>query len=232
MRRIALATIVMLALPAATGAAELDATLANVRSALDRGYGATCSLEMTPVDRNGYYRCLDIGPYRFVEEYGRTRAFVITPGQPPFEVLVSDQTGARFSYKGPWETDLSRQVADWYAFEIGGGRTLETRALGEAEAVSAARDTVSTYLESLEPTTEPATSSVQPAPVQAAPVQPQVFYIVPPGFSPQQYSSPVPQPLLAPGNPLEIPSTGVPSIPGVQQPGVLVAPGVVTYPVP
>jgi len=195
-----------------------------VRDGLSRGYGSSCSLEMQPVERNGYYPCLDIGPYRFVEEYGRLRAFVISPGQPPFEILVSDAEGTRFSYKGPWETDLSKQVESWHAYEIGGGKQQAAAAMGEATRVGAARDTVSAYLESQQPVVVPAEEPLTPPAASSAP--PQVYYIMPPGFPQQQYT----QPLTPTSIPGEIPVTGVPSINGIAQPGTLVAPGVVAYP--
>lgn len=192
-----------------------------VQDGLSKGHGAMCSLEMQPVAQNGYYPCLDIGPYRFVAEYGRTRAFVVTPGQPPFEILVSDGAGTRFSYKGPWETDLANQVASWHAYEIGGGRTQQSVAADEAARVGAARDSVTAYLESQKP--KPVEDPAAPQSAQQAPVQPQIYYIVPPAFTPQATTA------TPPANG-QIPLTGVQTIDGIQRPGTLVAPGVVAYP--
>lgn len=206
-------------------ASSLPQALETVRYAMSRGYGAVCSLEMIPVERNGYYRCLDVGPYRFVEEYGRTRAFVITPDQPPFEIMVEDAQGARFSYRGPWETNLVQQVDTWYAYEIGGGRAQAQAASDEAARAGAATDAVTAYLKSLEPA-QPETAPAAQAPIQQVqPSQPQIYYIMPPGFTPQQYST-----ATTPAASQPIPSSGVPTIEGIDPPGVLVAPGVVAYP--
>jgi hypothetical protein len=96
--------------------------IATVRSALDRGHGQSCSLSAEPVSRGGYYPCLDIGPYRFVAEYGRMRAFVLIEGQPPFPILHSESGQVEFLVRGPWQEDLAERVSTWWEDEVSGGR--------------------------------------------------------------------------------------------------------------
>ncbi|CAH1692040.1 conserved exported hypothetical protein [Hyphomicrobiales bacterium] len=96
--------------------------IATVRSALERGHGQSCSLSAEPVSRGGYYPCLDIGPYRFVAEYGRMRAFVLIEGQPPFPILHSEAGQVEFLVGGPWQNDLAERVSTWWDDEVSGGR--------------------------------------------------------------------------------------------------------------
>ncbi|BCB22505.1 hypothetical protein [Bosea sp. ANAM02] len=112
---------------AALGAAPAQAkgdqeAIATVRSALDRGHGQSCSLSAEPVARGGYYPCLDIGPYRFVAEYGRMRGFVLIEGQPPFPILHAESGQVEFLVRGPWQDDLAERVSAWWEDEVSGGR--------------------------------------------------------------------------------------------------------------
>jgi len=226
-----LAAILLAALPQAAYASDAGAAGAvdTVSAALAKGYGATCSLEMQPVASGGYYPCLDIGPYRFVAEYGRTRGFVLTEGQPPFPVLVSDAAGARFEYQGTWVQDLPARVAQWWAAQSAPPPSPDTEA-----ARAAADDAVTRYLRSLEPAQPPQPA---PEPVVAQPQPPQVIYVMPPNFTPAPQQPQQGLPAAAPG---QIPVTGVPfpQVGGTAQGlvpgpgGVLVAPGVVSYPPP
>lgn len=200
---------VILAAAVMTGAAtasDLDTALAVVSQAISKGYGAECDLGMRPSADQAYYPCIDVGPYRFVAEYGKTRGFVLVPDQEPFEILVSDGAGARFTVQGNWMTDLPVRVQGWWS-SVG-------VTSGEPDRAAAAGDAVAAYLRSLEP---PA-PEVPPAPAatQSVVQQPQVFYIVPPAYG--QPASPAAQP--------------APTIPSglAPQGGVLMAPGVVGYP--
>jgi hypothetical protein len=75
------------------------------------GHGATCSLAMEPTRTDGYYPCVDFGPYRMVKEYGRVSGFVVGKGRKPFKVFVSDDAGERFVVGGPWESDMAGRLA-------------------------------------------------------------------------------------------------------------------------
>lgn len=78
--------------------------------AIDRGYGQTCDLKAMPsIAGNGYYPCIDIGPYRFVREYanaGYRIAGYLVAGGEPFRFLETTGLTANLLIKGPWETDL------------------------------------------------------------------------------------------------------------------------------
>lgn len=77
--------------------------------ALDRGYGQTCDLKAMPTPTDGYYPCIDIGPYRFVREYAnagfRIAGYLVAGGEP-FRFLESSSAGTNLLIQGPWETDL------------------------------------------------------------------------------------------------------------------------------
>lgn len=197
-----------------------DTALAQIRDALNRGYGQTCSLEMQPVDQNGYYPCIDVGPYRFVVQYGHTSAFVLIQGQAPFRILDGTDSGANFEYQGPWVNDLPAQVAQWYDDEVLGARAAAQADASQAAREQAAGDAVTAYLKSLEPSSS---SEPMPNPQPASPA-PQVIYILPPNY-PAQSATPTP----LQGGPA-VTQDGIPSLPGLPGEGVLVAPGVVSYP--
>lgn len=122
MRFVILALVATLSGPASAEAKGDEEAIATVRSALDRGHGGSCSLSAEPVARGGYYPCLDIGPYRFVAEYGRMRAFVLIEGQAPFPILHSQSGQVEFLVRGPWQDDLAERVSTWWEDEVSGGR--------------------------------------------------------------------------------------------------------------
>lgn len=217
MRRVAClaASIAVISFPAlADGPAD---AIALVHSAVAKGYGAACSLEMVPVSTGGYYHCVDAGPYRIVLEYGRTRAFVVIPGEAPFEILVSDAAGTRFEMQGVWETDFAQRVSDWWNATVMGEQASSIARLAEEGRAAAAGSAVEAYLKSLEPK-----APDEEPPAVAAQPSPQVIYIVPPNYAlpsaGQQQTAPSTMPVTPPG--------GLMPAPG----GVLVAPGVVAYP--
>lgn len=202
-----------------------------VNEAMSKGYGQLCSLEMMPVAAGGYYPCLDIGVYRFVAEYGRTRGFVLIPGQAPFEIFWVDGQGARFQVQGAWEADLPLRVELWWNDVVLGGRANQIASQTEAERNAAAGAAVDAYLKSLQPAAPDPTPA---APVSTQPMAPQVIYIVPPNYGAAPAMAPAQAPIAAQSD--QIPITGVPFPSIGQQPmmpqpgGVLVAPGVVAYP--
>lgn len=197
-------TVLLLLGPAA--ASDITTAIAAVSQAISKGHGVDCDLAMKPSVSAAYYPCIDVGPYRFVIEYGRTRGFVLVPDQDPFEILLSDAAGTRFTVQGAWTNDLAPRVAGWWS-SLGAGNATSDRS-------AAAGDAVNAYLRSLEPA--PTETEVQAAQPESHPAQPQVFYIVPPNYTPQTSSPPPP-----------------PAIPSGYAPngGVLLAPGVVGYPV-
>lgn len=91
------------------------------RKALDKGYGSTCSLEMKPVDRGGYFPCLDFGPYRLVFVYGAVKGFVVQEGREPFPILAGTPDSPEFTREGPWTTDMPARLAMWWNDVVEGG---------------------------------------------------------------------------------------------------------------
>lgn len=82
--------------------------------AMAKGYGTMCSLTMMPSASDGYYPCLDFGPYRYVREYQKVSAYVVGPDKKPFKVMGGTKADPRFTIGGPWETDMAaRMVAFW-----------------------------------------------------------------------------------------------------------------------
>ncbi len=89
--------------------------------ALSKGYGTTCSLSMVPSKSDGYYPCLDFGPYRYVREYQKVSAYVVGPDKKPFKVMGGTRADPRFSVGGPWEQDMAaRMIAFWNDVVEGG----------------------------------------------------------------------------------------------------------------
>lgn len=204
--------------------AQTEGPIAIVKDALLRGYGGVCSLAMEPVAQGGYFPCVDIGPYRFVEEYGRTTGFVIMDGQPPFRILVQDQEGTHFEVQGPWVQDLPVRVQDWFHAEVEGGRAEAELAQAAADRNAAAGGAVDAYIKSLEPPASPApVATAQEAPNGL--VTPQVIYILPPGYQVAQPQTDATQAMgaIMGGSPGQQPMMPAPG-------GILVAPGVVGYP--
>jgi hypothetical protein len=114
---------------ASTGIVRADG--ANVvvdyaEKALAKGYGTTCSLSMIPNTADGYYPCLDFGPYRYVREYQKISAYVVGPDKKPFQVMGGTRSEPKFSIGGPWEQDMAaRMVAFWNDVVEGGAKKAE-----------------------------------------------------------------------------------------------------------
>jgi hypothetical protein len=134
--------------------------------AMERGYGKTCSLEMIPVARGGYYPCLDFGPYRLVKQYGRITGYVVREGKQPFLVFRTEEGLGGFTVKGPWEADMPAKIALFWN-DVVEGRGQETKASIEIENERLAAEEYVSGL-SKPPAAKPApTSSAET--IQAAP---------------------------------------------------------------
>ena len=180
-----------------------------VQAAIEKGHGAECSLSGEVVSTGGYFHCLDVGPYRFVSEYGRTRAFVIVDKQPPFAIMTTENGEPEFLVKGPWQTDLTTRVAKWWSDEIEGGRidreTQEATSQRQMDAERAVRRFTSPDSEPI--TSEPSNPNlITPStPADPAAIQPQATDTAP------AVSRPLPAGAkqIAPGV-VEIPTDGLP----------------------
>jgi len=100
--------------------------------AMERGYGGTCSLEMIPVARGGYYPCLDFGPYRIVKQYGRVTGYVVREGRAPYLVFKTEAGEGGFVVRGPWETDMPAKIALFWN-DVVEGKGAEAKAKQEIE---------------------------------------------------------------------------------------------------
>lgn len=237
-----------LALSAQTRQPELEA-VETVVKALDRGYGMTCSLTGVPAPTGGYYRCIDIGPYRFMSEYNRMRAFVLVDGQPPYPVMSTESGRPEFLVKGPWQDDLAQRVRDWWSDEVEGGRSRRDSAEDQARRRREAERAVRRFSE---PEAEPEDQrpGLYPQEQLLLPVPEGPYYDQrPQQLDPRQYERPrqaapppasLPAPMTAPRplNPTaRVPSQTTAPLPGGSIPlrslpggPSVVAPGVTVYP--
>ena len=196
-----------------------QAAMETVEAALQRGHGTTCSLEAVPVARGGYWPCVDIGPYRFVKEYGKTKAFVVLKDSAPYPILSSEGGNAEFLVSGEWTRDLPMRVTEWWEDEVQGGRTKKESAGAADTRRRDAEQAVGRFVSPPPPAVHPRTE--QTVPVETAPPPP------PP--------APVPQTSAAQAGTLQqgddLRARPIPVAPQAVPPGgVLVAPGVVGYP--
>jgi hypothetical protein len=138
-RILASAVVGMIGLAPAARAAADTAAIEMAKRAISMGYGARCSLEMIPVDRGGYYPCIDIAPYRIVFLYGSVRAFVVQDGRIPYQIMEGTEDRPAFA-DGPWTADMSARVSIWWHNTVeGGAKQLEdTRKQGEEKAAAEA----------------------------------------------------------------------------------------------
>ncbi len=89
--------------------------------AIAKGYGKTCDLSMQPSNQDGYYPCIDFGPYRYVREYQKVSAYVVGPGRTPFKIMAGTSQSPKFILGGPWEQDFAaRAVMFWNDIVEGG----------------------------------------------------------------------------------------------------------------
>lgn len=114
---------------ASTASAKADGAgiiIDYAERALARGYGATCSLSMVPSSTDGYYPCLDFGPYRYVREYQKISAYVVGKDKKPFKIMGGTRSAPRFVIGGPWEQDMpQRMIAFWNDIVEGGAEKAE-----------------------------------------------------------------------------------------------------------
>jgi hypothetical protein len=146
-------------------AADSDTSaIDTARRAISMGYGAECSLEMKPVDRGGYYPCIDIAPYRIVFLYGAVRVFVAQKDRQPFPVMEGPQDSPVFTIDGPWTADLSARVALWWRDTVEGGAQKAKDVQQQSESKKAAEEYVNKLMGKEEPKAAPATPpAAQPA---------------------------------------------------------------------
>lgn len=134
------------------------------RKAVDRGYGATCSLEMKPVDRGGYFPCLDFGPYRVVFSYGTVKGFVVQHGRDPFPILSGPADDPEFTRPGPWTTDMPARLAMWWNDVVEGGADRQADRQKRSDEERAAQDYVNKLMGKEAPKPAQAPPSVAAAP--------------------------------------------------------------------
>ena len=175
---LAVAALGALAVPARASDASASAAVEAAVAAMDRGHGTMCSLAAEPVVSGGYWPCVDVGPYRFVREYGRVRGFVVLKGQAPFQILVADERGADFTVTGRWTRDLGPRVAAWWDEEVLGGRRAREDAAGDdgrraaAEAALGGPDAGTAPAGAADSGTPVPAGEPEPAPRDAVPAPP------------------------------------------------------------
>ncbi|MBY3433807.1 hypothetical protein HFN89_06550 [Rhizobium laguerreae] len=130
--------------------------------AIAKGYGAMCSLTMTPVASGGYYPCIDFGPYRYVRGYESVAAFVVQQASAPYKVMGGTAQNPVFVIDGPWVQDLPmRMVAYWNDVIEGGAQRLK-----QAQETSGRKKAAEEYINSLakkeKPVEAPAASAPKP----------------------------------------------------------------------
>lgn len=109
---------------------------------MDIGYGSMCSLTYEVSEKERYYRCFDIGPYRFVKTYSGVQGFVLSPGNLPFHIMHIENGKVVYLYQGSWTTDLESRVGRWWFDEIGGGRDKVEKANESSKKIRDADDAV------------------------------------------------------------------------------------------
>lgn len=245
-RRAVMAAIVasgaVAAIPAHAGSGPSAQTLDLLSDAIRRGYGDMCDLEGGKAEKDGYFRCVDVGPYRFSFGDRRVEGYVVLKGAAPYRFMgAGDGDGVGYITGGPWETDLDDKVARWYADEVGGGRARREAEQGDADRAQAARAAVEGYgggAPATAPLDRPQPQAGYPlAYPQARYAQPGYPYPPPPPQGGPRYQAvPTPPPVTySPPStaggpdafPLAVPNEdgSLAAPPG----GTLIAPGVVQY---
>jgi len=145
MRRFVL-TLLLGVLPIAAAAETVPVSVPEAaEKALEKGYGASCSLEMLPVEGGAYYPCLDFGPYRYVRKYGHSDIYVAMKDRKPFLVASGPAQAMKWTVVGPWMQDISGRMALWWADTVEGAALKKQMTEAEAEAQAAAAE----YIRSL-----------------------------------------------------------------------------------
>ncbi|TLX16180.1 hypothetical protein [Rhizobium sp. MHM7A] len=105
--------------------------------AIAKGYGTTCDLSMQPSKQDGYYPCIDFGPYRYVREYQKVSAYVVGPGRAPFKIMAGSPQSPSFILGGPWEQDFAARAVMFWNDVVEGG---EAKAKEQMQSSKARKD--------------------------------------------------------------------------------------------
>jgi hypothetical protein len=130
--------------------------------AIAKGYGATCDLTMQPSAREGYYPCIDFGPYRYVREYQKVSAYVVGPGRVPFKIMAGPWQSPSFILAGPWEQDFAARAVMFWNDVVEGGDNKAKDHMQSTQARKDAENYVKGIMGQAEPseTKKPASPSV------------------------------------------------------------------------
>jgi hypothetical protein len=147
-------------------AERMAKAIAIASKAIARGYGQTCDLKAMPSRAQGYYPCVDIGPYRFVREYAdastRMVGYLVAGGEP-FRFVESTGRATTLLVSGPWENDLLPRATS-YDEDISGVTASRERALQpETRRVDAERR-LRDFQSKEKSKDQPSDASAQPAP--------------------------------------------------------------------
>jgi len=163
MKKTALALSILAACTAPAFADGPGIVVEMAAKAMAKGYGATCSLEMKPTKRNGYYPCIDFGPYRFVKGYGKVYGLVAQKGKEPFLVMSGTPDSPAWIYDGPWQTDMPARIVMFWNDTVEGGAAKRRN----AEEASAEQKAAADYIRKLrgeeQPEAEDSASEPEPA---------------------------------------------------------------------
>lgn len=119
---VTLIAFLALTFPAMAGSAE-DIGVEYAIKAMDRGYGSSCNLAMEISQNDAYYRCIDFGPYRVVEEYQKVSAYVVGPDMQPFKIMEGPSKQPVFTVGGPWEQDFAMKAVSFWNEVVEGGKS-------------------------------------------------------------------------------------------------------------
>ncbi|MCS4088996.1 hypothetical protein [Rhizobium sp. BK176] len=162
-RKIVVAALAVFAGMATQSRAEVGGgriVVEYAEKAIAKGYGAMCSLAMTPVVSGGYYPCIDFGPYRYVRGYESVAAFVVQKDKAPFKIMGGTAQSPGFVIDGPWVQDLPmRMVAYWNDVIEGGADKLK-----QSQETSGRKRAAEEYINSLVKKEKPSEPPVPAAP--------------------------------------------------------------------
>lgn len=138
MRQFLTASALLLLLTTAVSAQSGEAIgVEFAEKAIAKGYGTTCDLSMRPSTQDGYYPCIDFGPYRYVREYQKISAYVVGPGRAPFKIMSGSPQSPSFILGGPWEQDFAARAVMFWNDVVEGG---EAKAKEQMQASTARKD--------------------------------------------------------------------------------------------
>lgn len=149
MRKTALALTVLF-IPVAAEAEDVpQPAIQTIATALEKGHGTYCDLRSVPNTADGYYRCLDFGPYRYVEKYGTSELFVIQKGHLPYIIAKGQPDSMKWIEFGPWTNDVQYRANVWASQNLSKPDT-DSANKENLDAGRVARQ----YIESLRPATK------------------------------------------------------------------------------